>query len=103
MKEDELVQAAKEGDGILQSNIWKEFDIDSKKASRLVRELEKKGVIRRESVVANGSRTYMIKYNEEGSTLDSLFSGDMLSPCIGCSTECRPGACAPLAQWTTAE
>lgn len=99
MVEEDLVEAVKEEDGVLQSEVWKRFDLDSKKASRVVRELEQKGIIRRKSVVANGSRTYLLEFNEEGSPLDGLFSGGLLSPCIECSTECRPSVCAPLAQW----
>jgi len=103
MVEEEIVTAVKEEDGILQSEVWKKFDIDSKKASRVVREMEEKGLILRESVVANGSRTYMLKQNDRDSPLDGLFSGESLSPCIDCSMECRPSVCDPLAEWAVAD
>ncbi|MBS1263054.1 MAG: hypothetical protein MAG715_00221 [Methanonatronarchaeales archaeon] len=100
MVEEQLLDTIKREQGLLQSEVWKTFDIDSKKASRLVRKLEQSGMIRRSSVVSNGSRTYLLEYNDTGSPLDNLFSGGVLAPCIECSTECRPAVCDPLAQWT---
>lgn len=103
MVEQELLDAVKNEGGLLQSKVWKEFDIDSKKASRVVRDLEDKGMIHRRSVVSNGSRTYLIEYREEDSPLETLFSGEQLSPCIDCSMECRPSTCDDLATWAAAE
>lgn len=97
------MEAIEEEGSLLQSEVWKRFDIDSKKASRLVRELERGGEIRRKSVVANGSRTYLLEYRDIDSPLDTLFSDGVLAPCIYCSTECRPSICDPLAKWTVGE
>lgn len=104
MVEQQILETVKEDEnGLLQSEVWKKFDIDSKKASRIVRDLEERGLIRREQATSNGSQTYRIKYNEDDSAMITLFSGDELSPCIDCSDECRPSFCGPLANWAAAE
>lgn len=103
MVEEQLLTAVKSEGGLLQSEVWKKFDIDSKKASRVIRDMEDQGLIKRRSVVSNGSRTYLVEYKEEDSPLESLFSGNVLSPCIDCSDECRPAACVPLGEWVAAE
>lgn len=52
-----------QNDGIFQSQLWKDLDIDSRKNSRIVTSLLKKGLISRDSAVSNGARTYRLNIN----------------------------------------
>ncbi|MCX7999918.1 MAG: MarR family transcriptional regulator, partial [Leptospiraceae bacterium] len=45
---------------ILQKDLWKELKIDSSKCSRILRKLEKEGLIRRVEVVVDGVKTFKI-------------------------------------------
>jgi uncharacterized membrane protein len=48
-------------DGLLQSELWKALDANSRKGSRLATSLEEKGFIEREQTTSNGQRTYLLK------------------------------------------
>jgi DNA-binding MarR family transcriptional regulator len=80
--------------GALQSDIWKKFDIDSRKCSRIITNLEQNGLVYKKSEVANGRRTYRIV-----SRYGLLMANDMVSPCCGCTGECVPERCVPLSGW----
>jgi len=80
--------------GALQSDIWKKFDIDHRKCSRIIANLEKKGLVYRRSEVANGRRTYRVL-----SRYGLLMANDVIAPCCGCTGECVPEYCVPLSRW----
>jgi len=95
-----LIQSSE--DGILQSDLWKAVGIDSRKCSRIVGSLLKSGLITREPVVSNGTRTFLVKYVDKKIDTEKysyLFSGKLFSPCTGCSIECEPPGCAYLTMW----
>ncbi len=80
--------------GALQSDIWKKFGIDSRKCSRIIANLEQKGLVYKKSEVANGRRTYRIL-----SRYGLLMANDVIAPCSGCTEECIPEYCVPLSRW----
>lgn len=47
-------------EGIHQSELWKELGISSREGSRLVREMEVKGLVQREKILHNGRWTYKL-------------------------------------------
>ena len=55
----ELIKSQGE-QGLLQSELWKKMNIDSREGSRITLQLLKKGLIVREPVVHNGRRTYKL-------------------------------------------
>lgn len=62
-----------EQNGLLQRQLWKAFDEDSRKGSRLATTLEEKGLIEREPTTRNGRRTYLLKPVDGRSPGDSQF------------------------------
>ncbi len=46
--------------GLLQSELWKLMNIDSREGSRITLQLLKRGLITREPVIHNGRRTYKL-------------------------------------------
>ncbi|MEM0315103.1 MAG: MarR family transcriptional regulator, partial [Archaeoglobaceae archaeon] len=60
---------------ILQKDLWKELKIDSSKCSRILRKLEKEGLIKRVEVVVDGVKTFKIvssKFEEKKSEEEKL-------------------------------
>lgn len=51
--------------GILQSQLWKALDADSRKGSRLAQSLADKEIIKREPTTHNGQRTYLLNPIDE--------------------------------------
>ena len=97
--------------GILQSSLWKVLNIDSRKCSRIVARLLEKGLITREPITANGTRTFLIRpvcverprrRVELRKDIDYslLLSGGCIAPCAGCTEECYPEYCGALGEWT---
>lgn len=84
--------------GILQRDIWENLGIDSKKCSRIVMDLEREGLIRREWEKLGGTRSYRIFYRFT-TQYDFLFANGQISPCIGCFEECDPEDCEDLDSW----
>ncbi len=71
--------------GIHQSDFWKELDIDSRKGSRIIDQLEEKGLVERSEAVYEGHNTYHITPILDPRDLEFslLMAGDMLSPFVG--------------------
>jgi predicted transcriptional regulator len=99
IEEDVLRMIMSKEEGILQCDIWKSLGIDSRKCSRIVTNLENKGLTRRNWEKIGGTRTYRIVYARK---YDYLMAGGMLAPCIGCSEECAPEYCALMDEWLKA-
>ena len=90
----------KHRDGVYQSELWKEMEIDSRKCSRIVTKLVKDGIVIRESAVSNGARTYLLKSAEDAKpSYDDLLAGEEFSPCAGCRDACQPEYCIKLGDW----
>ena len=88
-------------EGVLQSDLWKVLDIDSRKCSRIVLTLLKKNLIVRVPESVNGVRTYRLLYAGETCTnkFKYLLAGDTFEPCAGCIKECVPEHCPELSEW----
>jgi hypothetical protein len=92
--------------GILQSELWKDLDIDSRKCSRVIAKLEADGKIKRTWETVKGTRTYRISYlpqKKEAPKKEVDFGfimvRDHVAPCIGCTYECEPDYCPDLGNW----
>ena len=89
-------------DGVLQSDLWKILQIDSRKASRIVAKLLKDRQITRDVESIDGIRTYRLKSTAEkpqGRRFRSLMPVEIFEPCAGCIEECQPEHCAKLSEW----
>ena len=83
--EREGLQLIRETGGIHQSDFWKELDVDSRKGSRIIDKLEKRGLVEREEAVYDGHNTYLVTPVRDPRDLNFslLMAGDMLSPFVG--------------------
>jgi predicted transcriptional regulator len=89
-------------DGVLQSDLWKCLDIDSRKCSRIVSKLLKEDLITREPESAGGVRTYRLRYvgiPSSSGRFRQLLTGEIFEPCAGCISECVPEHCPELSEW----
>ncbi len=92
--------------GILQSELWKDLGIDSRKCSRVIARLEAEGKIRRTWETVKGTRTYRIAYLPQKKEAPKkevdfglIMAKDEVAPCIGCTYECEPDYCPDLGNW----
>jgi DNA-binding Lrp family transcriptional regulator len=92
-----LIQSKPEG--ILQSELWKELGVDSRKCSRIVKKLEENGLIERVEFKKEGIKTYLLRARKQPVNPSDLLAGDELIPCIGCELECVVEECHPLMDW----
>jgi len=92
-----LIQSRPEG--VLQSELWKELGVDSRKCSRIVKKLEESGLIERIEFKKEGLKTYLLKAKQMPVNPLHLLAGDELIPCIGCDLECVVEECHPLMDW----
>ncbi|MET1124587.1 MAG: MarR family transcriptional regulator [Archaeoglobaceae archaeon] len=109
---EEVLRILQEKGAVLQKDLWKELNIDSSKCSRILRKLEKEGLIKRIEVVVDGVKTFKIvlagyeeeEKEEEVEDLRTIlqkaeeFSG--LPPCFGClEKDCEASRCLKLEVW----
>jgi len=92
-----LIQSRPEG--VLQSELWKELGVDSRKCSRIVKKLEESGLIDRIEHKKDGVKTYLLRAKRLKVNPRDLLAGDELIPCIGCELECIVEQCHPLMDW----
>jgi len=92
-----LIQSRPEG--VLQSELWKELGLDSRKCSRIVKKLEEDGRIDRVEYRKDGIKTYLLRAKPKPVNPCDLLAGDELIPCIGCDLECIVEECHPLMDW----
>lgn len=92
--------------GILQSDLWKDLDIDSRKCSRVVAKLEADGKIKRTWETVSGTRTYRLSYvppkkeaPKKEYKFDLIMADQEVAPCVGCTYECEPDYCPDLGNW----
>lgn len=108
---EEILKILREKGEILQKDLWKELNIDSSKCSRILRKLEKEGLIKRIEVVVNGVKTFKIvpadaeveEKKEELSLkeiLERIEEISALPPCFGClERDCEAVRCLKLEIW----
>jgi Lrp/AsnC family leucine-responsive transcriptional regulator len=92
-----LIQSKPEG--VLQSELWKELGVDSRKCSRIVKKLEEGGLIERSEFKKEGIKTYLLRARQMPVNPCDLLAGDELIPCINCELECIVEECHPLMDW----
>jgi len=87
--------------GVLQSELWKALNIDSRKCSRIVAKLMKENLITRKQESIDGIRTYRLCYADKSDSkrFKSLMPVTIFEPCAGCIEECEPEHCAKLSEW----
>uniref|UniRef100_A0A7J3ZKJ4 MarR family transcriptional regulator n=1 Tax=Fervidicoccus fontis TaxID=683846 RepID=A0A7J3ZKJ4_9CREN len=93
--------------GVTLLSLQKSLGIDSRRLSRAVSKLVKKGLVKREPIVVDGRKTYRILHSY--SLEDLAVSLDLVSrvPCFVCKylQECSPGGrvspttCSLLERW----
>jgi predicted transcriptional regulator len=89
--------------GVLQTDLWKEANVNSKDGSKAVLKLEKKGLIERKKELHEGKWTYRIIVKHKLVKVDSI--ADV--PCAFCDLQDRcdleaessPIKCIKLTQW----
>jgi DNA-binding Lrp family transcriptional regulator len=92
-----LIQSKPEG--VLQSELWKELEVDSRKCSRIVKKLEENGLIERSEFKKDGIKTFLLRARQMPVNPCDLLAGDELIPCINCELECIVEECHPLMDW----
>jgi Lrp/AsnC family transcriptional regulator, leucine-responsive regulatory protein len=97
--EDGLKLIQSKPEGILQSELWKELGVDSRKCSRIVKKLEESGLIDRVDFKKDGIKTYLLRAKQQPVNPGHLLAGDELIPCVGCELECVVEECHPLMDW----
>jgi DNA-binding Lrp family transcriptional regulator len=109
---EEILKILESKGTVLQKDLWKELNIDSSKCSRILRKLEKEGLIRRVEVVVDGVKTFKIipagaeEEEEEEAELDLKAIMERmeditgLPPCYGClDIDCEANTCLRLEVW----
>ncbi len=109
---EEVLKILQERGAVLQKDLWKELNIDSSKCSRILRKLEKEGLIRRVEVVVDGVKTFKIvlsgyeeeKEEKKEDDLKSVLKKEdgisTLPPCFAClETDCEARVCLRLEVW----
>ncbi len=109
---EEILKILEERGAVLQKDLWKELNIDSSKCSRILRKLEKEGLIRRVEVVVDGVKTFKIipagaeeereeeKELDLKAVLDRIEEVTGLPPCFACvETDCEAKKCLKLEVW----
>ncbi len=83
--------------GIIQSNLWKELEIDSKTCSKVLRVLEDTKRITRKKEKG----TYLVKGKIVPKKFNSslLMAGNSIVPCVACMEECDVPTCKLLEDW----
>ena len=104
--------------GIVQSSLWKQLEIDSRKCTRIVKKLLDDGKVTREPTISNGSRTFLIcsidveipesvipeeHTDELDDKYELLFDAKgEFEPCVSCTHDCTPLGCILLSRWLAA-
>jgi DNA-binding Lrp family transcriptional regulator len=92
-----LIQSHRQG--VLQSELWKLLDIDSRKCSRIVKRLIDAGLIERIEFRSDGIKTYLLRAKKRAIDPSVILAGTEILPCIGCDQECVPEECPQLLDW----
>jgi len=97
--EDALKLIQLKPEGVLQSDLWKLLDVDSRKCSRIVKKLLDADLIERIEFRKNGIKTFILRARRRPVDPAHLLAGEELIPCIGCDLECVVIECPRLLDW----
>ncbi len=98
-EDDALAVIRAHPNGVLQSELWKELGVDSRKCSRLVKKLLDDGRVERLEYRRDGIKTYILRASRTPPNSSLLLAGDELVPCIACDLECLVEECPALMDW----
>ncbi|HON40938.1 MAG TPA: Lrp/AsnC family transcriptional regulator [Methanoculleus sp.] len=99
LEEEALSVIQSHREGVLQSDLWKLLDIDSRKCSRIVKRLLDAGLIERIEFRSDGIKTYLLRAKKRAVDPGLILAGEEVLPCIGCDRECDPEVCTILLDW----
>ena len=93
--------------GLLQSDLWRSLNTNSREGSRIATKLEKKGLVRRRKELCEGRWTYRLYVDEKTQISEVLWCTLNQCPCFTCKQliQCGQGQsisptdCNPLDQW----
>ena len=85
--------------GVLQSELWKELGVDSRKCSRLVKKLLDDGRVERVEYRKDGIKSYLLRAAKQPAEPNLLLAGSELIPCVACELECIVDECPLLMDW----
>ena len=99
--------AVYEGEGVLQSELWKKLKLTSRDGSRLALKLERTGIINREKILEKGRWTYKLILKKTPISTQSIEN----APCLICPVEQKcslegeisPRNCQWIEEWVLAE
>lgn len=95
-----------DNNGILQSDLWRRLGLDSRKGSRKVLNLEKRGLIERRRELSRGRWTFRVFPKRKMATVDTIAN----IPCASCEDDYKgicpthdlnPATCSRLTHWVT--
>ncbi len=86
-------------EGVLQSELWKILDVDSRKCSRIVKKLIDTGLIERAEFRKEGIKTFVLRAKKRPVDPCHIMAGEELIPCVGCDLECNVIECNRLLDW----
>jgi DNA-binding Lrp family transcriptional regulator len=92
-----IIQSSR--DGVLQSELWKDLGVDSRKCSRIVKKLLDSGLIERIEYKGEGIKTYTLRAMKKSMKPSLILAGGELIPCICCDRECVITSCNLLLDW----
>jgi DNA-binding Lrp family transcriptional regulator len=92
-----IIQSSR--DGVLQSELWKDLGVDSRKCSRIVKKLLDAGLIERIEFKGEGIKTYTLRAVKRSMKPTLILAGGELIPCICCDRECVITSCNLLLDW----
>lgn len=93
--------------GLLQSDLWRSLNTNSREGSRIAQRLEKKGLVRRSRELCEGRWTYRLYVDEKTQISDLMWCTLNNCPCFTCKnlTQCgegqaiSPTSCSDLNKW----
>ncbi|MHA1651996.1 MAG: MarR family transcriptional regulator [Candidatus Helarchaeota archaeon] len=93
--------------GLLQSDLWRSLNTNSREGSRIATKLEKKGLVRRTKELCDGRWTYRLYVDERTQVSDVLWCTLNHCPCFTCKnlSQCgvghsvSPNNCIELDKW----
>ena len=74
-------------EGVLQSELWKLLEIDSRKCSRVVKKLVDTELVERVEFKRDGVKTFLLKAKKRAVNPSLLLAGGDLIPCVACEED----------------
>jgi len=71
-------------EGILQKELWKKLNIDSRKGIKIVRTLEKQGLLTRQAIIHRGRKSYIVRLGPKYFAKKTIPRYILRIPCFYC-------------------